>query len=87
MDVTTAFLHGELQDEIYMKQPEAYSNGSERVCRFEEIVVRLKASQSMLESETGQSTEDFWDGSGKVRPEYLSSIQEWPNTHRGHIRR
>ncbi|CAI7890723.1 unnamed protein product [Closterium sp. NIES-54] len=34
MDVKTAFLYGVVDEEIYMKQPEGYDDGSGRVCRL-----------------------------------------------------
>lgn len=32
MDVTTSFLHGELDETIYMKQPEGFEEGWDKVC-------------------------------------------------------
>lgn len=34
MDAVTAFLQGEIDETIYMLQPEFYSDGSNRVCLF-----------------------------------------------------
>ncbi|CAI7874928.1 unnamed protein product [Closterium sp. NIES-53] len=42
MDVNTAFLYGVVDEEIYMKQPEGYDDGSGRVCRLNKAIYGLK---------------------------------------------
>lgn len=34
MDVVTAFLHGDINETIYMHQPESFEDGTDRVCRL-----------------------------------------------------
>jgi histone deacetylase 1/2 len=42
LDVKTAFLQGELHDEVYMCQPPGYEDGTGRVCRLHKAVYGLK---------------------------------------------
>ncbi|CAI7846383.1 unnamed protein product, partial [Closterium sp. NIES-53] len=42
MDVKTMFLYGVVDEEIYMKQPEGYDDGSGRVCRLNKAIYGLK---------------------------------------------
>ncbi|CAI7878528.1 unnamed protein product [Closterium sp. NIES-53] len=42
MDVKTSFLYGVVDEEIYMKQPEGYDDGSGRVCRLNKAIYGLK---------------------------------------------
>ncbi|CAI7899301.1 unnamed protein product [Closterium sp. NIES-53] len=42
MDVKAAFLYGVVDEEIYMKQPEGYDDGSGRVCRLNKAIYGLK---------------------------------------------
>ena len=46
MDVTTAFLNGELKEEVYMKQPEGYvvKGKEDLVCKLRKSVYGLKQS-------------------------------------------
>ena len=46
MDITTAFLHGDLEEEVYMKQPEGFvAQGQENlVCRLKKSIYGLKQS-------------------------------------------
>lgn len=46
MDITTAFLNGDLEEEVYMKQPEGFTNkGQEHlVCRLKRSIYGLKQS-------------------------------------------
>lgn len=41
-DVSTAFLYGELEESIYMKQPEGYEDDTERVCKLKRSLYGLK---------------------------------------------
>lgn len=42
MDAITAFLQGDLDEEIYMEQPEGYNDGTGRVCKLRKAVYGLK---------------------------------------------
>ncbi|CAI7882442.1 unnamed protein product [Closterium sp. NIES-53] len=42
MDVTTAFLNGVLEEEIFMAQPEGFDDGSGRVLRLKKVLYGLK---------------------------------------------
>ncbi len=44
VDVETAFLHGQLNEEIYMQQPEGFDDKSGRVCRLRRSLYGLKQS-------------------------------------------
>ena len=41
-DVVAAFLHGDLDETIYMRQPEGYNNGTGRVARLLRSIYGLK---------------------------------------------
>lgn len=45
MDVKTAFLHGDLEETIYMQQPEGFSKDKSKVCLLKKSLYGLKQSQ------------------------------------------
>lgn len=47
IDVVTAFLHGDLKEEIYMLQPKAFNDGTHRVCRLNKSIYGLKQASRM----------------------------------------
>jgi hypothetical protein len=49
MDVKTTFLHGDLEEEIYMKQPEGFvvKGKKELVCNLKKSLYGLKKSPRM----------------------------------------
>lgn len=42
MNAITAFLQGDLEEDIYMQQPENYSDGSDRVYKLNKAIYGLK---------------------------------------------
>lgn len=66
-DVSTAFLNGNVEEEIYMKQPDGYSDGTNRVCRLKRSLYGLKQAprcwntsihEFLVSSNFTQSTSD-----------------------------
>ncbi|KFD60884.1 hypothetical protein M514_26945 [Trichuris suis] len=43
-DVKTAFLYGTLEEEVYVRQPEGFEDGTDRVCRLNRSLYGLKQS-------------------------------------------
>ena len=50
MDVKTTFLNGDLEEEVYMKQPEgfSYSNGEHLVCKLKKSIYGM-ASKKLIQ--------------------------------------
>jgi hypothetical protein len=42
MDVKTAFLNGDLEEEVYMKQPEGFDDNSQKACKLRKSIYGLK---------------------------------------------
>ena len=49
MDVKTAFLNGDLEEEIYMDQPEGFiaKRQEKKVCKHVKLLYRLKQAPTM----------------------------------------
>ena len=44
MDVSNAFLYGDIEEDIYVEQPEGYNDGTGRVCKMRRALYGLKQS-------------------------------------------
>jgi hypothetical protein len=42
MDVKTTFLNGDLEEEVYMKQPEGFDDNSQKACKLKRSIYGLK---------------------------------------------
>lgn len=58
-DVKTAFLHGQLEDEVYMRQPEGFSDGTNKICRLQRSLYGLKQSPRCWNKQFVQCLEKF----------------------------
>lgn len=47
MDVKSAFLNGNLNEEIYMQQPECFTNDQSKVCKLQKSIYGLKQASRM----------------------------------------
>ena len=65
MDVKATFLHGDLDEEIYMKQPEGFivKGKKEMVCKLKKSIFGLKQSPKMWY----QKFDTYTQGLGFVR--------------------
>ncbi|CAI7834452.1 unnamed protein product [Closterium sp. NIES-54] len=66
MDVTTAYLHGVLKEELYMRQPPGFDDGSGRVCRLKKSIYGLKQAPRQWYLKFDEALMDF----GFERSEY-----------------
>lgn len=56
-DVSTAFLYGELKEDIYMLQPKGFDDGSGRVCKLKRSLYGLKQAPRCWNQRFGQFIE------------------------------
>lgn len=59
MDAVTAFLNGELEEEIYMRQPKGFEDGTKRVCRFRLSLYGLKQSSRVWNQRLNKTLIEF----------------------------
>ena len=70
MDVKTAFLHGELEETIYMQQPEGFVEDNSKVCLLKKSLYGLKQSPRQWY----RRFDDFLLKTGFVRSNYDSCV-------------
>lgn len=59
MDAVTAFLNGELAEEIYMRQPKGSEDGTKRVCKLKRSLYGLKQSSRVWNQRLNGTLLDF----------------------------
>lgn len=59
MDAETAFLHGELDEEIYMAQPEGFQDGTSKVCRLNKSLYGLKQASKVWNQKLDAALREF----------------------------
>ncbi|CAI7911752.1 unnamed protein product [Closterium sp. NIES-53] len=60
MDISTAFLNGILEEDVYMPQPPVYEDGTGRVCKLKKSIYGLKQKVAAVLEEMG------WGEAGPV---------------------
>lgn len=68
MDAVTAFLQGDLQEAIYMDQPEGYSDDSKRVCKLNKAIYGLKQAGRQWNLKLSNSLVKFGLTKSKLDP-------------------
>lgn len=68
MDAITAFLQGELDEIIFMEQPEEYEDGTRRVCRLNKAVYGLKQAGRQWNLKLDGALQKFGLKKGKMDP-------------------
>lgn len=59
MDAVTAFLQGKLTEDIYMKQPKLFEDGTSRVCRLNKSIYGLKQASRVWNMELDSVLKEF----------------------------
>lgn len=68
MDAITAFLQGDLEEEIFMSQPEGYRDGTNRVCRLNKAVYGLKQAGRQWNLRLDEALKHFGLNRSKTDP-------------------
>lgn len=59
MDAVTAFLNGDLEEEIFMRQPKGFEDGSKKVCKLKKSLYGLKQSSRVWNQRLNKTLLDF----------------------------
>ena len=68
VDVTTAFLYGTVDKDIYVRQPPGHGDGTERVCKLRRALYGLKQSPRIWEEKLRSSLQGLGFASSTVDP-------------------
>lgn len=68
MDAVTAFLNGELQEDVYMRQPKGFEDGTNRVCKLRKSLYGLKQSSRVWNVRLNKTLLKFGLTRSKVDP-------------------
>lgn len=77
MDAVTAFLQGDLNEDIYVEQPEGFDDGSSKVCRLQKSMYGLKQSGRQWNLKLDEELKKFGLKKSKVDPcVYVKQFEE-----------
>lgn len=68
MDAITAFLQGDLSEQIYVEQPEGFADGSKRVCKLNRAMYGLKQASRQWNHKLERALQSFGLRKSKVDP-------------------